>query len=525
MSRIPTRIAGLFGLLTLSACGGGDDGAMQMQAQAQVAAAAPAPVSVPAASAALPGLATGQRIEALDTDALPDSGPRADDPAPLGAAPPPLPAHTVRLGPLSAQELPAEIDMAKQQRSAPVAAAQQIGVARALAQSAESAQLLALLRWQTEMDGVRRAALAFASEGALGLRLGLLVRSLPAGAVLRFHAPAGAAVHQVTGADVLRSVQRNLAAGDTSAAARTYWAPDLGGAEVTLELELPAGADPAGLDLAVPSLSHLFASAQARADGASAKNLGDAGSCNIDISCSAEYARESRAVARISYVHDGASYKCTGTLLNDIGASRKPWFLTARHCIGTQTTASSVVTDWFYRSSGCNSGMPNPATQRRTGGAVLLYENRRTDTSFLLLNDAPPQGAVYAGSYFGALQPGAAVAGVHHARGDLQKLSTGAIEALSTCPGSYGALNCQPGGADGGQFLTVVWNRGVTERGSSGSGLFHAIGSKRYLIGQLFGGGSSCQQRALQDQYGRFDLAFERSLNKWLLGSDSGVPE
>lgn len=82
--------------------------------------------------------------------------------------------------------------------------------------------------------------------------------ALPAGTTLRFYAQAGEAVFEVSGKEVLGTIARNLQAGDTGDAARTYWSPDFGGAETTLELELPANADLAQLDIAVPSLSHFM---------------------------------------------------------------------------------------------------------------------------------------------------------------------------------------------------------------------------------------------------------------------------
>jgi hypothetical protein len=52
----------------------------------------------------------------------------------------------------------------------------------------------------------------------------------------------------------------------------------------------------------------------------------------------------------------------------------------------------------------------------------------------------------------------------------------------------------------------MIWtlNQGVTEGGSSGSALFTSSG--RQLIGQLYGGYSSCANPTGADIYGRFDL-------------------
>ncbi|MCX5758253.1 MAG: PASTA domain-containing protein, partial [Candidatus Hydrogenedentes bacterium] len=56
------------------------------------------------------------------------------------------------------------------------------------------------------------------------------------------------------------------------------------------------------------------------------------------------------------------------------------------------------------------------------------------------------------------------------------------------------------------RFWENVWTSGVTEPGSSGSPLL--IVSKQQVIGQLYGGGSSCTAQSSPDFYGRFDVTF-----------------
>ena len=347
----------------------------------------------------------------------------------------------------------------------------------------------------------------------MGVRLGLVVRQLPPGTVLRFYTQAGGDPVQVSGADVLRSIQRNLDAGDTGDAARTYWGPDFGGAETTLELEVPVAARlEQELDIAVPTLSHFFVSPD-QATAASFAKVGESGTCNIDVSCKPELSAESRSVARMVFVIDGGSFLCTGTLLNDAQSSKAPHFLSAHHCISTQTVASSLTTDWFYRSSACNNATVNLGTQKVTGGAQLLFADSQTDTSFMRLNSAPPQGVVYAGSYVGAVNTTAAVVGIHHPRGDLQKTSAGSVAQFSYCSNEQ----CFPETQQDGKFYTVGWAEGTTEGGSSGSGLFFTLGSTRYLVGQLYGGSSSCEAPTGRDHYGRFDLPFKLAIKTWLM--------
>jgi hypothetical protein len=54
----------------------------------------------------------------------------------------------------------------------------------------------------------------------------------------------------------------------------------------------------------------------------------------------------------------------------------------------------------------------------------------------------------------------------------------------------------------------------VTDAGSSGSGLF--LDNGRYLVGQLFGGSSSCEAKSADDYYARFDVTYRSALRRWL---------
>lgn len=501
--RASFKFAGLLVALAMTACGGGGGGENTVT-PAPTPPATPEQPTPPTPPVTPTPVAT-DRIEPLDTG-LPKS---ASTTAAKAARSATVAATAVRLGPLEdAQALVKKAAQAPLTKGAP----QQIGVSRPVSATAKPRDLVGQLQWQPVGGGLQRAAISFTAEGAHGVRLGVVVRQLPAGTVLRFYAQAGGEAVQVTGEEVLRTIQRNLDAGDKGDAARTYWGPDFGGAETTLELQTPVSARLEELDIAVPTLSHFFVSPD-QATAASFAKVGESGSCNIDVPCKPELSAESRSVARMIFVIEGGSYLCTGTLLNDSQSSKTPHFLSAHHCISTQTVASSLTTDWFYRSASCNSGTVNAGTQRVAGGAELLFADSQTDTSFMRLNSPAPQGSVFAGSYFGSVTPEVPVVGIHHPRGDLQKTSAGSVLEFSYCSNEQ----CFPGTQQDGGFYTVGWNSGTTEGGSSGSGLFYAIGSTRYLVGTLYGGSSSCEAPTGRDHYGRFDLPFKSALKTWLM--------
>ncbi|MDB5848068.1 MAG: hypothetical protein JWP29_1820 [Rhodoferax sp.] len=377
------------------------------------------------------------------------------------------------------------------------------------------------LNWQTLADGQRAASVSITSPSAKGVRLGLLVRSLPANATLRVYAQSGSTAFEVPAADVLLALQKNAAAGATGNAARTYWTPVVEGAESTLEVALPAGADTALVDLAVPQLSHLFAlpTDDGAASDAVTPKIGEAGSCEVDATCDASYQAESNSVAKMIFSDTGGTFQCTGTLLNDHLNSGTPYFVSANHCISTQAAASTLQTYWFYRAPSCGAGTLNPAARQLTGGATLLYASVNTDTSFMRLNTTPPAGAVYAGWSVAAPPLAVAVGSLHHPEGDLLKLSTGTVKSYQNCTlttGPNGDLTCVSTAQPSSNFVDTLFTSGSTEEGSSGAALFQTIGSGRYVVGQLFGGSSSCSLRTGSNIYGRFDAAYNTSLKQWL---------
>lgn len=134
----------------------------------------------------------------------------------------------------------------------------QVGVPRALPQTATVAATSALLVWRDAGDGRHVARLGIRSTGARAVRLGLLVDKMPAAATLRFYAGEQRAGDGVTGVDITQLVRRNVEAGDNSDDARTWWSPAVAGDEVTMEVELPRGTLPDALQISIPRLSHVF---------------------------------------------------------------------------------------------------------------------------------------------------------------------------------------------------------------------------------------------------------------------------
>jgi lysyl endopeptidase len=389
-----------------------------------------------------------------------------------------------------------------------------IGVARAVADTVSQSQVSAMMGWTALAQGGKVSALRFVSPDAKGVRLGLLVQGLPLGAIVRFYADGSGKIYEIPAQEILSTIQQNIDAGDSSDAARTYWSPNMGGEATTVEVELPPGAPTAAVQISVPTLSHVLADIR-KLD--SITKVGEASSCTMDVSCSTSYDEVSKSVALMDFVDDGDDYVCTGTLMNDRASSGIPYFLSANHCISNQTVASTLYTLWFYKSASCNSAQISPSLAAMISGATLLYASADTDTSFMRLNSTPPAGTVYAGSSAFPLNYLDDVYGVSHPKGDLQKYTAGDYLGTGNCT----AGSCVSS-TIGANYLRVSWTSGATESGSSGSGVFVKLNRKDYLVGQLFGGYGSCQNRFGNDYYGRFDKAYQAGLSQWL-GATSGT--
>lgn len=388
----------------------------------------------------------------------------------------------------------------------------QVGVAREVNATRSAAQTAQQLQWQPTAVGGQIAALSMSAEGAHGLRLGVVVKQLPGSAQVRVYSQANpGTVFQISGQEILQLIQRNTAAGDNSLDSQTWWTPDLGSDEVTLEVELPPGTPSSTLDVAVPRVSHIFENLAIPTEDEFPTKINESASCHLDATCHDTYVNQRNAVARMIYTSGGGTYVCTGTLLNDSQSSGTPYFLTANHCISTQAEASSLQTDWFYRSPTCNSRTLSSATTKRVGGAALLYATGSTDTTLLRLNDAPPAGAYFAGWDANTQTAGTSVVGLHHPRGDLLKVSFGSLNSQASCS-STGGTGFQCSGTTG-NYYRVNWSQGTTEGGSSGSALFKG---GTHVVGTLYGGSATCTSTTSPDFYGRFDLAYNAALKNWL---------
>lgn len=400
----------------------------------------------------------------------------------------------------------------------------QIGFSRDIGEHGGVRDLSRDLQW-LPMDGEGTVtALSFESAGAAAVRLGLVVtKPLPDEVEFRFFRPGQESALLVSGAAINATIERNRAVDGGTAGAELFWSPVIGGEAISLEIYVPRGTDASDLGVYAQSISHLLISPADAEPSDFETRIGESGSCNLDVTCYPDWDDLSRAVARMVFTRTDGSFLCSGTLLNDIPGSFIPHFLTANHCIASQTVASTLNTFWFYQTESCDSGALGPDSVTLFGGADLLHAEPTTDTTLLRLSDPPPAGAYYSGWSIAWPYLAQPSAGIHHPRGDLKKISLGSVRAFRDCdPSDSGSstFSCWSGTQEASNFIDVQFTAGTTEGGSSGSGVFDQ--SDQQLIGVLYGGSSSCAAPDGRNIYGRFDRSYViGDLGRWLNPDES----
>ena len=343
--------------------------------------------------------------------------------------------------------------------------------------------------------------LRLASSGATDLNFGFT----------EFWLPAGAALYVISeGEDYY---QGPYTAADNTPSSQ-LWTPVVPGEAAIIELFLPAGLEEE------PRLVLTQVAAGYRDLFHRGKNLitSKAASCEIDVACpqAAAWTNEIRSVARISIA--GTSL-CSGSLIMDGPRDFRPFFLTANHCGITPANASSVVVYWNDQSPACGQhGLGGSLDQNQTG-ATFRAAKADVDFSLIELNQLPP--AAYRVYYSGWDRSDTAPAGgvgIHHPKGDGKCISF-STHPLTTIDGCAGV-----GGSN--THWQVTWTSGMTEKGSSGSGIWNP--ATHLLVGTLTGGDTNCPPTG-PSCYGKFSVAWANGtqpttrLRDWLDPLQTGV--
>ena len=276
-----------------------------------------------------------------------------------------------------------------------------------------------------------------------------------------------------------------------------FWTESIFAADVTLVACLPPGANQDALAFSINEITDTFDFPLIKTS-----NKGE-GNCHLDVTCYPAWATEALAVAGISIVDRVGVIWCTGALLNDNNTPHGNYFMTAYHCVGSQSDANTTEYYWFYQTATCNGTPPSPSDVPRTGGGADFLAGMsaegHNDFCFLKLRQSVPAGVAYVGWTTDPVASHAAITGIHHPDGSFKRISFGTLDSANA------------------NYWNVMWSQGVTEPGSSGSPLFN---SNHLFVGQLWGGDSSCRDPQGIDNYGRFNVSYP-IISHWLLQNDS----
>jgi lysyl endopeptidase len=329
------------------------------------------------------------------------------------------------------------------------------------------------------------AAMRVASNGAVKLRLHFSDVDLPAGARLFVYSSANP--DEYYGPYEGRGPLSDGA----------FWTPPVSGDEVVVEYFEPGSIVPSKADtpFRIETVSHIFADMNAMATPELLE-------CQREVT--PEWREMARSVAILEFTNPKGEFVCTGTLLNS-NREKFPnshYLLTANHCVPDAKTAETVKIYWLYDS---NAG---PSTEGTITRPWLAASGVNGDYSLLNFSSAPPSGVRYSGWTTEIPPAGTAVTSITHPGGSWKRIAFGET-TTGDCP-----ADAPPGFCD--EFVSVRWNSGRVEPGSSGGGLWAGPPTDPKLFGIVSRGVSNCNVNE-PDFFGRFDLIFP-AIQAYLIG-------
>ncbi|MCW5983339.1 MAG: trypsin-like peptidase domain-containing protein [Bryobacteraceae bacterium] len=360
-------------------------------------------------------------------------------------------------------------------------------------------------RWDALPDGRRIWRIAIESPAAIETRVHFAEFSVGAGRVWVYGAGAGAASEPYSG-------QGPFGDGD-------FWSAAVEGDAIAIEYE-PEQAGPAeeAPPFRISELAHVWTpSAPAPADpgaeaGEQAASLTSGApqvaTCHLDFKCYSQWQQTGSGVAHMRFVsdEDRKIYVCSGALLNTRASSLVPYFLTANHCISTDSEARSLETYWLYETAQCNGPSVTRAVGTRIDGARLMVTGAMSDGDFSLvrLTSLPSTPVWLAGWNPDVTAMGASLTGIHHPDGSYKRISFGIRAADRTA--NVGGTQ-----APAAMYYQSQMSSGRIEGGSSGSPLYNAGGQVVGVLsyGPVAGPGQTvCDIEPYAAGYGRFPVIY-----------------
>lgn len=374
-------------------------------------------------------------------------------------------------------------------------------------------------KWTTLPNGDKVWRMSYTSEGALSLNFFFDVFWIPEGAKLY--------VYNNEKTDIIRPFTHH---NNNPEEVLGTWLVE--GDRAWIEYHQPANIK-GQAKLTVGSVIHGYRTAETYQ-----KALNDSGDCNHDVDCditppgadpyNIDTVKENVKKASGMLVTGNTGF-CSGTLVNNTNNDGTPYFMTANHC-GNSVSGWAFRFNWRSPNPSCGTTTPstNGSFNQTVSGAILRANSSDSDMELVEITDGSyfnnNPDVVWAGWNNSTTQTPNLNFGIHHPRGDIQKVCRDDDGAFRTSTLFNGNPNTQV-------WRVEDWDLGVTEPGSSGSGIFNEEGQ---LIGVLSGGAAACSgtnDNGGYDIYGRFGVAWDfgssasSRVRDWLDPGNTGATE
>ena len=353
------------------------------------------------------------------------------------------------------------------------------------------------IRWQSNVDGFA-GVVKIDSPGAQSMRISLSAK-LPLGSTVILYEldDFGIGNEPIT-----------LSNEFSSTLTLSKWLPTVQGSRAALWISVPTIDD---VHIKVNQISH----GVERLDDSSSFEL-DGCQNHRNASCIENEDRyaESATTLMLLFEKEDGSYICSGVQMNDkTEDSHIPYILTAEHCINDQDTADTLEVLAYFRYTDCNTKQLDNEFRINSSGAYLLETVPQQDMSLLRLKNAKGASGWFAGWSFNSehIDVESDIYSYHHPLGQEQKFAEGTIGRLSDVNSCDDEGDCDLIR----NAIIAEWRDGVTEGGSSGSGVF---AEERYLVGVLSSAPDGCEDS--ESYYGSLNRS-GRSISKWLAAEDN----
>lgn len=235
----------------------------------------------------------------------------------------------------------------------------------------------------------------------------------------------------------------------------------------------------------------------------------DSEPCMIDINCpeGANWQTQKRGVTYLITRDSRYIYRCSGALVNNTAKDKKPYILSAFHCLPPSNPIYAQFLVYFnYENDTCGSERtttPNSLTGMSLAAISPLVDG--SDGLLLLLNANVPDEwkPYYNGWDVSGTIPESGVV-IHHPNGDVKKITT--YSKKPTISGNI-AFEDEDGSTAANSAWRVTYSSSITQGGSSGSPIFN---QKGLIVGTLSGGSTTCAKPTDFDYYGRLYFHWDK---------------